>query len=161
MFRTVRETTGRKNIKTRTSESCWEKPQTQSRTAGACVHKRHPSVPSQNQTHPTKKTIKRSFIAVLRSRTLTWLATLPIQTSIGSIAVVATTKIKSNDFYCHITTAHVPWWVKFLRACSRQCRNNLHIDSIYLQTYTEDNVQNTHTYTPYTQCTIRHTVINQ
>ncbi len=44
---------------------------------------------------------------------------------------------KSNHFYCHITTAHVPWWVKFLRACSRQCRNNLHIDSTYLQTYTE------------------------
>ncbi len=64
---------------------------------------------------------------------------------------------KSNHFYCHITTAHVPWWVKFLRACSRQCRNNLHIDSTYLQTYTEDNVQNTHTYSQYTQCTIRHT----
>ncbi len=47
---------------------------------------------------------------------------------------------KSNHFYCHITTAHVPWWVKFFRACSRQCRNNLHIDSTYLQTYTEDNV---------------------
>ncbi len=42
----------------------------------------------------------------------------------------------------------------------QKCRNNLHIDSIYLQTYTEDNVQNTHTYTQYTQCTIRHTVIN-
>ncbi len=53
---------------------------------------------------------------------------------------------KSNRFYCHITTAHVPWWVKFLRACSRQCRNNLHIDCTYLQTYTDDNVQNTHTY---------------
>ncbi len=38
----------------------------------------------------------------------------------------------------------MPWWVKFLRACSRQCRNNLHIDSTYLQTYTKDNVQNTH-----------------
>ncbi len=54
-------------------------------------------------------------------------------------------QIKSNQitFYCHITTAHVPWWVTFLRACSRQCRNNLHIDSTYLQTYTEDNVRNT------------------
>ncbi len=151
MFRTVRETTGRKNIKTRTSESCWEKPQTQSRTAGACVHKRHPSVPSQNQTHPTKKTIKRSFIAVLRSRTLTWLATLPIQTSIGSIAVVATTKIKSNHFYCHITTAHVPWWVKFLRAWfrnkftyrqyiltdlyRRQCAEYTYIYSVYTVYY--------------------------
>ncbi len=30
----------------------------------------------------------------------------------------------------------------------------------YIQTYTEDNVQNTHTYTKYTQCTIRHTVYN-
>ncbi len=51
----------------------------------------------------------------------------------------------------------MPWWVKFLRACSRQCRNNLHIDSTYLQTYTEDNVQYTHTYAQYTQCTFRHT----
>ncbi len=25
-------------------------------------------------------------------------------------------------------------------------RNNLHLDSTYLQTYTDDNVQNTHTY---------------
>ncbi len=38
---------------------------------------------------------------------------------------------KSNHFYCHITTAQVPWWVKFLWACSRQCRkttDNLHMD---------------------------------
>ncbi len=40
---------------------------------------------------------------------------------------------------------------------NRQCRINLHIDSTYLQTYTEDNVQYTHTCTQYTQCTIRHT----
>ncbi len=32
-------------------------------------------------------------------------------------------QIKSNHFYCHITTAQVPWWVKFLWACSRQCKN--------------------------------------
>ncbi len=33
---------------------------------------------------------------------------------------------KSNQitFYCHITTAQVPWWVKFLWACSRQCKKN-------------------------------------
>ncbi len=45
-------------------------------------------------------------------------------------------QIKSNHFYCHITTAQVPWWVKFLRACSKQCKNknSLHIDSTYLQT---------------------------
>ncbi len=44
--------------------------------------------------------------------------------------------------------------------CSRQYRNNLHIYSTYLQTYTEDNVQNTHTYTPYTQCTIFCNIFN-
>ncbi len=33
-------------------------------------------------------------------------------------------QIKSNHFYCHITTAQVPWWVKFLRACSKQCKKN-------------------------------------
>ncbi len=65
------------------------------------------------------------------------------------IQIQTQTKIKSNHFYCHITTAHVPWWVKFLRACSRQCRNNLQMDSTYLQTYTYDNVQNIHTYTQY------------
>ncbi len=32
-----------------------------------------------------------------------------------------------------------------------------HFYCTYLQTYTEDNVQNTHTYTQYTKCTIRHT----
>ncbi len=40
-------------------------------------------------------------------------------------------KIKSNHFYCHITTAQVPWWVKFLWACSRQCKkttDNLPMD---------------------------------
>ncbi len=55
-----------------------------------------------------------------------------------------------------LVCSHVPW-VKFLRACSRDaplCRNNFHIDSTYLQNYTYDNVQYTHTYT---QCTIRHT----
>ncbi len=40
-------------------------------------------------------------------------------------------KSKSNHFYCHITTAQVPWWVKFLWTCSRQCRkttDNLPMD---------------------------------
>ncbi len=40
-------------------------------------------------------------------------------------------QIKSNHFYCHITIAQVPWWVKFLWACSRQCRkttDNLPMD---------------------------------
>ncbi len=66
---------------------------------------------------------------------------------VEKLIVQVRNQIKSNHFYCHIATAHVPWWVKFLRACSRQCRNNLHIDSTYLQTYTENNVQNTQTYT--------------
>ncbi len=50
---------------------------------------------------------------------------LPISNQIKS------NQIKSNHFYCHITTAQVPWWVKFLWACSRQCRkttDNLPMD---------------------------------
>ncbi len=47
------------------------------------------------------------------------------------VSVMADGHIKSNHFYCHITTAQVPWWVKFLWACSRQCRkttDNLPMD---------------------------------
>ncbi len=47
------------------------------------------------------------------------------------IVIIKSNQIKSNHFYCHITTAQVPWWVKFLWACSRQCRkttDNLHMD---------------------------------
>ncbi len=47
------------------------------------------------------------------------------------LAHIKSNQIKSNHFYCHITTAQVPWWVKFLWACSRQCKkttNNLHMD---------------------------------
>ncbi len=60
-------------------------------------------------------------------------------------------------FYGHITTAQVPWWVKFLRACSRQCKKTKQFTyGQYIFTNcTEDNVQNTHTYTQYTQCTIK------
>ncbi len=63
-----------------------------------------------------------------------------------------TNQIKSNHFYCHITTAQVPWWVKFLRACSRQCRKTKQFTyRQYIFTdCTEDNVQNTHTHTQYT-----------
>ncbi len=38
----------------------------------------------------------------------------------SSQSPIKSNQIKSNHFYCHITTAQVPWWVKFLRACSRQ-----------------------------------------
>ncbi len=41
-------------------------------------------------------------------------------------------QIKSNHFYCHITTAQVPWWVKFLWACSRQCKKTT--TTIYIWT---------------------------
>ncbi len=44
------------------------------------------------------------------------------QDSRGQSGSVKSNQIKSNHFYCHITTAQVPWWVKFLWACSRQCR---------------------------------------
>ncbi len=76
---------------------------------------------------------------------------------VGSLG--GTHQIKSNHFYCHITTAQVPWWVKFLRACSRQCKKKQQQQFTYGQYIftdcTEDNVQNTHTYTQYTQCTIK------
>ncbi len=44
----------------------------------------------------------------------------------------ASNQIKSNHFYCHITTAQVPWWVKFLWACSRQCKKTT--TAIYIWT---------------------------
>ncbi len=50
-------------------------------------------------------------------------------------------QIKSNHFYCHITTAQVPWWVKFLWACSRQCRkttDNLPMDRQCKKTTTDN-----------------------
>ncbi len=42
-----------------------------------------------------------------------------------------TYQIKSNHFYCHITTAQVPWWVKFLWACSRQ-KNFFYIWTVHI-----------------------------
>ncbi len=51
--------------------------------------------------------------------------------TINEAFIIKSNQIKSNHFYCHITTAQVPWWVKFLWACSRQCRkttDNLHMD---------------------------------
>ncbi len=65
------------------------------------------------------------------------------------IHVLKNQLIKSNHFYCHITTAQVPWWVKFLWACSRKCKKKKKCtNGQYTFTdCTEDNVQNTHTYT--------------
>ncbi len=53
------------------------------------------------------------------------------QTASSKSNQIKSNQIKSNHFYCHITTAQVPWWVKFLWACSRQCKkttDNLHMD---------------------------------
>ncbi len=49
----------------------------------------------------------------------------------------------SNHFYCHITTAQVPWWVKFLWACSRQCKKN-NRQFTYGQTVQKNNKQFTY-----------------
>ncbi len=64
-----------------------------------------------------------------------WIASASIWCTLRGLATtgkyVKSNQIKSNHFYCHITTAQVPWWVKFLWACSRQCRkttDNLHMD---------------------------------
>ncbi len=48
--------------------------------------------------------------------------------------LVIANQIKSNHFYCHITTAQVPWWVKFLWACSRQCKKKTTTTTIYIWT---------------------------
>ncbi len=87
-----------------------------------------------------------------------------------------TNQPKSNHFYCHITTTQVPWWVKFLRACSRQCKKikinyiwTVHIYRLYRRQcakYTY--IYSVHTvyykdilsyqYTLYTVCTYLHYV---
>ncbi len=53
-------------------------------------------------------------------------------------------KSKSNHFYCHITTAQVPWWVKFLWACSRQCKKKQQQQFTYGQTVQKNNNNNLH-----------------
>ncbi len=68
-------------------------------------------------------------------------------------------QIKSNHFYCHITTAQVSCWVKFLWACSRQCRkttDNLHMDR---QCKKNNNRQFTYGQTVQKNCTGAFTVL--
>ncbi len=57
---------------------------------------------------------------------------------------VKSNQIKSNHFYCHITTAQVPWWVKFLWACSRQCKKKQQQQFTYGQTVQKNNNNNLH-----------------
>ncbi len=61
-------------------------------------------------------------------------------------------QIKSNHFYCH----------KLKKACSRQCKikKQFTYRQYILTDCTEDNVQETHTYTQYTQCIKTYLVIN-
>ncbi len=95
--------------------------------------------------------------------------------------VYISNQIKSNHFYCRITTAQVSWWVKFLRACSsakqktkkttiyiwtvriyrlyrRQCAKNKYIYSVHT-VYYKDIVIDTH-YTPYVHIYIMYTSIH-
>ncbi len=58
--------------------------------------------------------------------------------------MLTSNQIKSNHFYCHITTAQVPWWVKFLWACSRQCKKNNNRQFTYGQTVQKNNKQFTY-----------------
>ncbi len=77
--------------------------------------------------HPCK-----IFILVFKSYPKLWMVVYHgFHQSIKQKNCSLSNQIKSNHFYCHITTAQVPWWVKFLWACSRQCRkttDNLHMD---------------------------------
>ncbi len=74
-------------------------------------------------------TEKVKSLLVSRVRVHSW---LPLPSVLSCLfQQLQSNQIKSNHFYCHITTAQVPWWVKFLWACSRQCRkttDNLHMD---------------------------------
>ncbi len=57
--------------------------------------------------------------------------------------------LKSNHFYCHITSALVSEILTSVLQTVQKKKKNVCTDC------TEDNVQNTHTYTQYTQCTIK------
>ncbi len=56
------------------------------------------------------------------------------QVIMSPIVIFKSNQIKSNHFYCHITTAQVPWWVKFLWVCSRQWKKNNNKQFTYGQT---------------------------
>ncbi len=100
------------------------------------AHARHDATPSRSTKDPGPRSpwirrLRNPPEQPVRKRRGPSLATLNHPVS----------SLYSNHFYCHITTAQVPWWVKFLWACSRQCKkqktnkkNNLHMDSTYLQT---------------------------
>ncbi len=72
-------------------------------------------------------------------------------------------QIKSNHFYCHITSALVSEILtSVLQTVQKKIiiKNNLHMDSTYLQTV-QKTMCKIHTYSQYTQCTIKtYLVIN-
>ncbi len=70
-----------------------------------------------------------------------------------------TSQIKSLLLSHHHTTSAMV--SKILESVLQTVQqNNLHIDSTYLQTYTEENLQKkAHTYTQYTQCTIKASLV--
>ncbi len=61
----------------------------------------------------------------------------------------------SNHFYCHITTCALV--SEILESVLQTVQKQFTYRQYILTDCTEDNVQNTHTYTQCTQCTIRHT----
>ncbi len=75
-----------------------------------------------------------------------------------ALGLFISNQIKSNHFYCHITTAQVPWWVKFLWACSRQCKKN-NKQFTYGQTVQKNNKQFTYGQTVQKNCTGAFTVL--
>ncbi len=115
-----------------------------------------PSAPMDTSFTPLLVMYSRALFTLA----ILWKRIFPLS-GLGSLSPegqqIRSNQIKSNHFYCHITTAQVPWWVKFLRACSRQCKKTKQFTyRQYIFTdCTEDNVQNTHTHTQYTQCTIK------
>ncbi len=85
---------------------------------------------------------------------------LSAEVETGAASSLPSPQIKSNQITFIVTSPQhkcLGEWNSYERApdSAKKQNNNLHMDSTYLQTVQKDNVQNTHTYTQYTQCTIK------
>ncbi len=102
-------------------------------------HGLHAMDPLQQDAHPRQMFVSTNYICFTSKEETSCSLIIPLRevrhSKLMHHPLISTphtqNQIKSNHFYCHITTAQVPWWVKFLWACSRQCRkttDNLHMD---------------------------------
>ncbi len=100
-----------------------------------------------------KITILHFFLHRIYSRLLELYFNLKLECMIEICIFYVLFQIKSLLLSHHHSTCAL--MSEILESVLQTVQKHLHIDSTYLQNYTEDNVQNTHTYTQYTQCTIK------